>query len=181
MTAIPLLAVLLCLAGCASAPQPADLPGESSVQIHMLDSDTLKTRFGPNDSVNPYMPYRSIIFGTRDEFIVFEVEAELAADGPVKVSGSVIDANGKSVAVLRDFLYMEDYWRNYNGGSTESVCLKKLRQTYMKRNPLKAKAGSQKFIVMLVGKNPIPRPAAVSIAVEVPGMKTAEFSFDLLK
>jgi|GEM_PF-4397948 len=177
-----ILAAIFCLAGCASQPaalEPA--PAESSVQVRLVDQNSLKARFGSIDDENPYIPHRTLFLGAREEFIAFEVDVDAAVDGPISVRAEALDPDGKSVAVLRDLGYMQHYWEAYNDGRSDSICLRKLGKSYMKSNPLKAKAGRQSFMVLLVGNNPIPRPSSISMEIDVPGMNLSKFSFDLLK
>ena len=105
----------------------------------------------------------------------------MTQNGAVSVFCSALGPDGKEVATQRDIREMENYWYPI-GGKTEVNIEKRismLRRSYMRSNPYAAKAGKSSFIVVLIGKNPLPRPAKVEVQVMAAGLESASFSFDL--
>ena len=179
--AIASIAILMLVTSCASSPSSVSSEGAPAVSVRLLSGEEIKSAFGKNYETNPYMPYKGLISGAKEEFIVLKVEVPMTQNGAVSVFCSALGPDGKEVATQRDIREMENYWYPI-GGKTEVNIEKRismLRRSYMRSNPYAAKAGKSSFIVVLIGKNPLPRPAKVEVQVMAAGLESASFSFDL--
>jgi hypothetical protein len=167
--------------GCASSPSSVSSAGAPAISARLLSWEELKSAFGKNYETDPYMPYKGIFSGAKEEFIVLKIEVSMPKNGTVSVFCSASGPDGAAVAVQKDIREMENYWYPI-GGKTEvniETRMSMLRRSYMRSNPYAAKAGKSSFIIVLIGKNPLPRPAKVDVQVMAAGLESASFSFDL--
>ena len=147
------IAVAVSVAGCASGPAPA-VP---AVACELVSGSEL-WKYGPNAVVNPFVPLTGTVRGTQDEFVVLRIRLSLAESTTVEIDGLVEDPTGKELARLQTFGQMTRY--------------------YPPDLHFVARKGRAEYIVLFSGKNPLSRPAVISLSVTLNG-EPEQFTFAL--
>ena len=170
------IAVAVSVAGCASGPAPA-VP---AVACELVSGSEL-WKYGPNAVVNPFVPLTGTVRGTQDEFVVLRIRLSLAESTTVEIDGLVEDPTGKELARLQTFGQMTRYW----SGQAESLPFrdKQVRSDILTRYyppdlHFVARKGRAEYIVLFSGKNPLSRPAVISLSVTLNG-EPEQFTFAL--
>lgn len=174
---IVLLAVTMALCfSCASAPAIT----EASVSVRMPSDAELKSAYGYNFEVNPYLEPSSIIRGKPDEFIVLRIDLSLPAPAHVDVSARIVAPDGTVVAQPKDPEQMRLYWDMWEGKDVDKTKrFTVLDRSYLPSFSLEARAGKTTYYVVLMGKNPLTRPGRVEASLLVAGMEPCLFSAEL--
>lgn len=173
-----LIALLpLVVLGCATAP--ASEPSSPSASVKLLSKAEIKDACGVSASVNPFLAPSGMIKGQPDEFVVLDIELALPSRMEVEVTASAETSEGKQVAYMKDATSLSEYWviwepmgsANTRQDKIENYCLPASNYTYSK--------GLRHYFVVLVGKNPLPRPSIAKVQVTIQGQEPKAFFIDL--
>lgn len=131
----------------------------------MLSKDEILKTFGMNQSVNPFVAPKTIR-GEPYEFVVLELSTRFRNKAKVELEMSALGPAGDEVAVLWSRDDFVDMWRSYRQAD---VNLEKREQKiidYMVPGFIfTAPVGNGSFIIPLIGKRPIPKPATIKARV----------------
>jgi hypothetical protein len=173
------VAITVSFASCAGAPEPA--AGTSPVSCDLLSNREISL-LSTTRVTNPFMPTIGIVQGSRDEFVVARIRLVLPEPTLVVINGSVTGDAGNAVAPLKTYQQMTRYWTedagdiDYRDARTRSDVL---TRWYPPDLQFTAKAGRSEFVVAFIGKNPLPRPASVTLSVALGDAPPQEFTFPL--
>ena len=173
-----ILAVALSSAGCASGPSTAaETPAVSCI---LLSSSEIG-HYGASRAINPFSPRTSLLQGTPDEFVVLQLNLSLAESTRVAIAGSVQDAAGNEVARLQSLTQMQEYWRFGTDLPDREARARvdTLARYYAPSLEFVRNKGRPEYIVVLMGKKPLPRPASILVSVTLSGGDPQLFSFPL--
>ena len=164
------------VAGCAG--EPAGKERAAPVSCTLLTSQDL-WQYGATRVLNPFLARQSFIQGTPDEFVALRLTLSLAEAARVSVSGSVQDLDGKEVATLLSRAQLTDYWgQDAQGLNRDNRPLyDALERYYLPDFPFTSQKG--RYIVILKGKKPLPRPATVLFSVALSDGESQDFTFPL--
>jgi hypothetical protein len=174
-----IFAVGLSFAGCAGAPEGASGSGPA-VTCRLLPKTDIWS-YGSTWASNPFLAPSALIKGTPDEFAVFRIVLTLPEAGRVGIQGSVQDAAGNTVARLFDLDEMRRYWSDW-GDSTDRSSrdrLGMLEQWYVPSLDFAAHKGRSQLVFVMMGKNPLPRPATAMVSISLNNVELGTFTFDL--
>lgn len=160
-------AIALLSAGCASVPIGSE-PQASCTLLSSMDAGT----YGTNFFTNPFMKPSSLIRGTPDEFVVLDLTLRLPESATVNLEGSVTQDSGDTVARMYTLKEMHTYWDGWGDNSdvTSRTRIEALERYYAPSDQFQAHKGRSEYVVVLMGKNPLPRPATVEFSVSINGV-----------
>jgi hypothetical protein len=175
-------AVLFLSAACATGARPAS--GEPEVLCTMLTSWDLGS-YGANSATNPFLAPSGLIEGTPDEFVALDIALSLPDSATLSIDAAVRRAgeNGEIVARLYSLQDMRKYWRAWGDPSaqTSRTRLDTLERWYAPSSQFVAHKGRSEYVIVLVGKNPLPRPASATVSIALNGKVGGTFEFPLPK
>jgi len=174
------LALILGLSACVSAPKPISVESESAA-VTILPVEEIKALYGLTYEVNPYLEPVNFIMTKKDEFVVLRFIVRSPVKGDVRISASLIGADGQQLADAKDIGSMQRFWDLVGGVDVTKVEKRKsnLARSYLYSNPLHMKAGETSFLLVLIGKPPIPRPSTVIATVTFPSGEASAFELPL--
>ena len=166
------------IASCVTAPPGAGTPGVSCTLLSSLDLGS----YGVNYTTNPFLPPTSLVKGTPDEFVALDLVLSLQDSATVNIDGAVRSESGDQVARLNDLPQMRDYWSNWGDRTdkTSRTRLDTLDRWCMPSTQFAAHKGRTEYVIVLIGKKPLPRPASVAVSVSLNGGDPQIFTFPLL-
>ncbi len=172
-----MVALLFVFVSCETSPDimtpsfSVTLESEASLKNSLL---------GAYWSENPYLEPSGIFTGMKNEFVVLRMNIELPVATDVDFTAYVQDSAGKIVAEYKDLDSMRFFWSNWmtdqERNNQRSVTL---TQTYAPRQVFTARKGTRSYYIVLMGKNPLPRPATVFAQVYVKGLESQTFEWEL--
>jgi hypothetical protein len=165
------IALILMVSCTTVSESPLAKPGAS---IQVLDRNAVKSYFGPNPSTDPFIEPAGLLQGQKSEFVVIELRLNLVAKARVTLFATAETPDGATVAQLLDAEGMLAYWAGWPGlgGHTGEESRGKKIDDYCIPSPsFIASKGASRYIAVLVGKNPLPRPATVRIHALVEGLE----------
>ena len=170
------LALVLAVAGCTS--RGAVLT--PSVVCKLLDQNNVRS-YGSTFATNPFLAPSALFRGTPDEFVVVEVDLALPDRRRVDIAGSVVDSSRATVAPLYDLRQMHDYWARWGDMGNRDAWTRgaTLEQYYPPSLEFEAHGGRSVYVIVLIGKRPLPRPADVVVSVSLGGAEPQLFTFTL--
>ena len=174
---LAVFAVTLLAVSCAS--QPANASGKPGASCKVLSFGDLGT-YGASFFSNPFMQPSSILSGTPEELVVLDLSLSLPDSATVDLDGSVKVPTGEVVARVYSLSEMQDFWNGWGDKSsaTSRTRIDTLTRYYAPSDHFMARKGNAEYIVVLMGKNPLPRPAMVELTVSLNAV-TQSFTFSL--
>jgi hypothetical protein len=163
-------------AACASGPQGTT----PEVSCALLSSWDLGS-YGSSYVSNPFMAPTSLLKGAPDEFVPLGLTLSLPEAATVNIDASVRNETGDVVARLYTLPEMEQYWSNW-GDATDRTSrdrLQTLDRWYIPGAQIAAHKGRTEYVMVLMGKKPLPRPASVMVAVSINAGDPQMFTFPL--
>ncbi|MDX9828162.1 MAG: hypothetical protein RBT73_10510 [Spirochaetia bacterium] len=166
---------------CATAKNAYD-PTLPKVVVYKADESDIRD-YGKNYTENPYLEPRTLIRGKLNEFFVVKVDFNLPADDIVAIVASAKAPSGEDVAKVYDIQSLKDFWWSVTI-QDEDNGLYDRKMTAIERSCIpgfdfKQRAGKRSLYIPFIGKNPIPRPATVSVQVVLSSGYTGQFSYVL--
>lgn len=160
--------VALALAvSCAGAPAARG----PSASLVVPDLAEIKAAYGYDFALNPYLEPSTTIRGKLTEFVVLRVDLELASPAAVTVDARLVAADGTVIAEMMDRERMKLFWSFWEGKDSEvAMRLTTIDRSYIPGPVFTAKAGKRSYYIVLSGKYPFPRPAAIEGILSVAGM-----------
>jgi hypothetical protein len=137
------------------------------VAVRVLDRSEIKSRWGSVASANPFLEPRGLIKGQSDEFVVIEVDFFLSARSSLSIDAYAEGADGQTVAWMKDAAAFSDYWFVWDTMGDSSKRAAKIQSDYLRMKTFSYPRGNHRFYVVLIGKNPLPRPATIRVAVQM--------------
>ena len=171
-----MLAIILFATGaCATAP----FPSSPEVTFALLSVRDLGT-YGQTFASNPFLAPSGFVHGAPDEFVAVGLKLALPDAGTVSLDGSVRTPDGREVARFYSLPEVQKYWSDWGDQSdlNSRSRLDTLNRWYPSASQFQAGKGRSEYVVILVGKNPLPRPATVTLTVTLNG-GPQEFTFPL--
>jgi len=171
-----LAAVFMAAVGCATTGGAALAP----VTCRLLSPAEVAT-YAPSRPINPFIAHGSFILKSPDEFVVLDLALNLPEQARVSVAASVNDEVGTPVAALWTRTQMHMYWDHMQDITDRDDRIRQdtLDRYYPPASDFNARRGRTEWILVLVGKNPVPRPATVQVSVSLNGAEAQMFSFPL--
>jgi hypothetical protein len=169
------LVLLFALVGCASSPPITS----SSASLSFASPQELRASYGYNYLTNPYLEPVSLLRGKKNEFIVLKIDLELAVPARVKFYASALSPDGKEVAELKNIELFQLYWDMQAEGEGSGRRAPNLQRSYLPGFEFTARKGRNTYYAVLIGANPIPRPATVSAELNVVGLDSIVFEAEL--
>jgi hypothetical protein len=162
---LSLLCLMLAIVGCASVPSGTTGPVVSGKILSRADLGV----YGGSRSVNPFIAKSALVLGAPDEFVVFELDLTLPQAAHILIDASVTDESGTMVGKLYTPQEMHRYWENTTDVSDHDARtrLETLDRYYAPSFSFDQRGGRFEEILIFVGKNPIPRPATVTVSVTI--------------
>jgi hypothetical protein len=177
--AVILLAAGLSITGCASAP--AERSGSSPAISCRLLPKTDIWSYGPTYATNPFLAPSGLIKGTPDELAVLRIDLTLPESARIGIQGSVQDSAGNTVARLLDLNELRTYWSDWGDRTDKSSRdrLGMLERWCVPSLEFNAHGGRSQYVIVMMGKNPLPRPASVVVSVTLNNVEAGSFTFEL--
>jgi len=119
-----------------------------------------------------------IFMGQREEFAVVELVINLPARSTVSL-GAQLDGPegpGAELKLREDF---HSYWSTYEDIDGAYLRSSKIDVACPISSQFDSPAGKRTYYLVFVGKNPIPRPAVISVQVVVKGQPMESFTIPL--
>jgi hypothetical protein len=160
-----LLALCAISVSCSSVPPQGTAP---QVSTHLLKDSDLWL-YGSDAEINPFIAPNTMIKGRPNEFVVLRLDVVLSQPTELSIAADVKSVDGVLQARLYSLGDMQSYWSDWGDQSAYSSRerLSTLERYYLPNLDFVAPAGRRYYLVMLVGKYPIKRPASVSASVIV--------------
>lgn len=168
------LVLALALSACVSAPPPTEV----AISARLLDKAALKSAYGSKAGENPYIEPVGLVMGQREEFAVVELKVSLPAKATVSLSAQLDGPEGPGA----ELKYRDDfhaYWSIYEDMPGTTLRSSKIDAVCLPSGQFESKAGTRAYYLVFVGKNPIPRPAEISVQVVVKGQPMKAFILPL--
>jgi len=171
-----ILAVALSSAGCTSSPATAAPP----VACVVLSASQI-VMYGPSRAVNPFFPRASAVRKAADEFVVLQLNLSLSEPARIALAGAVRDTAGNDAARLQSLSQMQEYWSFGEDVDDREARARMdtLTRYYSPALQFVQRRGRSEYIVVLLGKNPLPRPATAVLSVSLNGAEPQSFTFPL--
>ena len=181
--AIALVSALVILSGCASAPVAKDAEAQpDSVTAVLLSQQDLKAKFSWSLEQNPFMPHVGTITRTDYDYVVVKLSIVTNSGAEVELlQAEVDDANNKIKAYFYDRKDFADYACSILMSKNEAIAAKRrnvVNWYYLPSRSLKLKHGKHEYIMVFMGKHPLPDDVFAYIRVMVNG-EEHEFSLDV--
>jgi hypothetical protein len=172
-----ILGVAVFMASCATEPPGTGTTGVSCTLLNWLDLGS----YGANYTTNPFLAPTSMLKGTPDEFVALDLMLSLPDSATVNLDGAVRSDSGDLVARMNDLPQMRDYWDNWGDRTdkTSRTRLDTLNRWCMPSSQFVAHKGRTEYVIVLMGKNPLPRPASVVVSVSLNAGDPQTFTFPL--
>lgn len=173
-----MLAALASAVSCSSGPEPA--AAVPSVSCDLLSSREISFLSATRDT-NPFFPIAGLLRGSPDEFVVLRIRLSLPGTTAVALEGSTRDGTGTDVAPLQTLSQMKKYWDTPEDLANRDKVAKAntLIRWYPPEPQFTAPRDRSEYLVVFKGKNPIPRPATISLSVTLGDAEPQEFTFPL--
>ena len=172
-----ILAVALSSSGCTTGPATAAAPPVACVLL----SASQIGQYGLSRAVNPFFPRASLVRKAADEFVVLQLNLSLSEPTRIAIGGAVRDTAGNEVARLQSLSQMQEYWRFGEDVSDRDARsrMDSLTRYYAPALQFAPRRGRHEYIVVLLGKNPLPRPATAVLSVSLNDAESQSFTFPL--
>lgn len=168
--------ISLCIASvwsCASAPEAI----QPYASIRVMTVDELQSAYGYSFEVNPYLEPSALIRGKPYEFSVLRIEISTSGSAAAVLSASVVGADGTVLASAKDLEQMKLFWDMWEGSDpNKGRRLTSLERSYLPGYSFEQKPGRRVYYLVLMGKNPLPRPATIEATLLVEGLDPVIFS-----
>ena len=164
------------LFSCVSAPKIL----EPSIRLSVASIDELKAKFGYTYKTNPYLEPVSSFAGKKNEFVVLRIELNLIKASRLVAKATIVSSDrGKELARVYDMERFKLYWDMQAEGPKDSIRESNIQRSYLPWLSFNAKSGSSIYYLVLVGPNPIDRPAKLSAQLFVEGLNPQVLDIDL--
>ncbi len=171
-----LIGISLSAFACASLPPPDSAP---TVSARLLSKAEIKNSWGNLPSTNPFLEPSGMVKGQPDEFVVLQLDFSLPSRMAVNISASVESPDFRQLAWLKDASDFEAYWVLWesmgNAGEREA----KLGRKYLPGSRYTYPRGTYSYLVVVMGENPMPRPATIKVQAIIPGIEPKAWTFPL--
>jgi len=108
------------------------------------------------------------------------MDLELPSKTDVDFTAYVQDSTGKKTAEYKDLESMRFFWSYWETDrEKDNQRSLTLTQTYAPRQFFTARRGRSSYYIVLMGKNPLPRPATIFAQVNVAGLELMTFEWEL--
>jgi len=172
--AFAFVVLFLGLVSCVSSPVPSD-SSIHKVTTRLVSETELRSRFGRNSSVNPYLSPSSLFFKDKYEFVVIAVEAESSEKTLLDLGVEMYDRDGKHILSPADLSSMKLLW---SGVEADEALMQErmtcLERSYIPQFSFPMKKGRHEYFLAFIGAYPIPRPASIHMWATLGGKKLYE-------
>lgn len=172
---------VLFFSACATKlPFNASLP---IIRIEEADQSDIR-QFGSDFTVNPYMEPVTMFRGKLYEFFIVKVSFNLSTDSQISIAAKAVSPDGKEVAKVYDQYTFAEFWdANTSGESNLSAKITR-KTSSISRSCIPSfkffqRAGQSEIFIPLVSKNPILRPAIITIEVVPSTGSTMTYTYNL--
>jgi len=167
---LPLVGVLVALAGCATVPKVTS-PTGVDVSVSQMSPSTIRSYYGIGVSgdLNPFIPAGGMLHKQKQDFIVLRISVASLRDADVTLDRATArDAQGNDVADLYTWRQFEALLKHdYFQGRDYQQVYSRARNAYMNPFDVSVRPGRSTYVVVLVGKHPLPFPVSVKVDVTV--------------
>jgi len=175
------LSMLVLVSSCATAKNSFD-PSLPEVSLYKATESDIR-QYGKNFSENPYMEPRTLVRGKLNEFFIVRVYFNLPADTMVAILATATSPSGEEVARVYDIQGLKDFWWALTITDNDSGLydrnLTAIERSCIPSFDFKQRSGKRSLFIPFIGKNPIPRPATLSVQVVLDSGTTGQYSFTL--
>jgi hypothetical protein len=170
-------AIVLVVAACATGPHAGS---GAPVSVTVLSSRDMGS-YGPTYNSNPFIAPDAFIKGSPDEFVVLDVTLALPDSATVNIDAAVTDEAGTTVARMYSLDDMRRYWSDWGDQSEKNsrTRIETLVRWYPPSSQFVAHKGGSEYIIVLIGKRPIPRPSTAAISVSINAVEQGPFTYAL--
>lgn len=152
----------------------------STVKVSFMSQDAMKKEGGSTFVENPYLVPEGMLKGKPYEFIVLKIDADLASGSVVEIQAAALNPDGKAAATLFSLDEMKSLWEAWPAAEADVLRrADRLERTYMPGLITKAPRGNTTWYLVFVGKNPIMRPAKVSVKAFIGAGAPVSFEYEL--
>ncbi len=177
-------AFLILLAGCASSAGrvsdsiTAGNP-EDPVSIVVLSYNDVRAQYGPTFLNDPFIAPAGTIMPTANDYIVLKLNFNLPEKAAfMLLRAEVTDDRGKILAGYMTRAKFADFAMQQSPDLADNTLKRNKIDWYYLPNPIMTvDAGKHSYLVVLVGKHPIPDTGTIHVAVSLDNKAT---TFDLL-
>lgn len=167
-------ALTLASVGCITPP----LPTEVSISARLLPRAAILSRYGKKAGENPFIEPSGIFMGQREEFAVVELGISLPAKSTLSIAAQLDGSEGPGAELkLREDFHL--YWSTYEDIEGGYLRSSKIDSACPISAQFDSSAGTRTYYLVFVGKNPIPRPAEISVQVVIKGQPMKAFTIPL--
>jgi len=180
-TACAALAFTVLLAsGCATSGAKQSGPLVDSISVVLLSDKETRMKFGPAYGDNPFIPRAGTITGKPYDFIdtMLSVVTDAGADVEI-LDAKVVDKDGKTKAWLYDrdeFVKIITDLSNPDDLGSISRRQNAANWYYLPSRSLTLKHGKYEYMLVFLGKHPVPDDLQVYVRLSVNGGPDQEFS-----
>lgn len=173
--AIAFAAVLM-----ASCVSPPSLKAPGIKVSYYPQPAVMNGIFGNTQDENPYFEPTTIFLPKKHEFIVLRFDFSFEHDTSVDVIASALDERGLPVAELKTEDEMQVFWDGWQGiPNLNKQRSQILAQTYLPGFSFIAPKGYRSYYCILMGKNPLIRPAMIKIRIQAEGLPVQMYELPL--
>jgi hypothetical protein len=182
-TAVALVSTLVFLSGCATVHVAKEAAGQpDSVSVVLLSQKDLGVKFGSDPDKNPFLPQAGIILPPAYDYVVAKLGVVTALGTEVELlQAEVDDANNEVKARFYDRKSFTDLVCSLGMSGTAQVAAKRRSVVdwyYLPSQSLSLKHGKHEYIMVFIGKHPLPDDLSAYISVMVDG-EEHEFTLDV--
>ena len=183
VAAAMMVSMLVIISGCTSVPIAKEATAQSdSVSVVLLSQKDVKAKFGWGFEKNPFMPHIGTITPTEYDYVVARLSVVTHSGAEVELlQAEVDDANNKIKAHFYDREDYADYACSLSMSKNEDIAAKRrsvVNWYYLLSRSMKLKHGKHEYIMVFMGRHPLPDDVFAYIRVMVNG-EEHEFSLDV--
>ena len=182
-TAVALVFTLGILSGCASVRGSTDsVTQPDSVSVVLLSQKDLNVQFGSDPDTNPFLPQAGIILPPAYDYVVAKLGVVTASGAEVELlQAEVDDVDNKVKAHFYDRKSFTDLACSLGISGTAQTAAKRRSVVdwyYLPSQSLSLKRGKHDYIMVFIGKHPLPSDLTAYISVMLNG-EEHEFTLDV--
>jgi len=136
--------------------------------------------YATSNEANPFLAPTGLVRGSPYEFIVLRLSLSLKKEEYVRVSTFSRDAGGNHSTRLYDARELRDLWNKWGDDETSTPHMKRaetIDRWCLPSTGFTRHAGRAEYLIVLVGKKPLPKPVVVDVVVTLGDSEPNTFTF----
>ncbi len=171
------LAVAVILCGCASTGSDAAFPGAAGepVSVSLVTGRELRSRFGQSFRDNPFISPKLAIMAKTDDFIALELKVAAGSGADLEVlQAEAVDGNGNVLATFYNREKFTELAMIMSGPYMDNDAKRnRISWYYLPALKMRVPAGFHSYIMVLVGKHPLPETVMTRVRLSLQGEESS--------